>query len=58
MISKRNTSYSYVIREGKFNILFGNDDNVWHIIQRFGNIYIVEQSNEMKIARKSIQSIW
>lgn len=39
MIYNRNTSYAYVIREGKFNILFSNDDDIWHVIERFGKLF-------------------
>lgn len=39
MISNRNTSYAYVIREGKFNILF-KDTDIWHVIERFGNFWL------------------
>ncbi|KAJ6643880.1 hypothetical protein Bhyg_08845 [Pseudolycoriella hygida] len=36
MIQSRNTSYAYAIRESKFNVLFSNDRDVWHVIERFG----------------------
>ncbi|KAJ6643886.1 hypothetical protein Bhyg_08851 [Pseudolycoriella hygida] len=40
MIASQNTSYAYVIRESKFNVLFSNDKDVWHIIERFGFEYL------------------
>ncbi|KAJ6643156.1 hypothetical protein Bhyg_08112, partial [Pseudolycoriella hygida] len=36
MIQSRNLSYAYVIGESKFNILFSNDKDAWHVIERFG----------------------
>ncbi|KAJ6643872.1 hypothetical protein Bhyg_08837 [Pseudolycoriella hygida] len=36
MIQNRNTNTAYVIRESKFNILFSNDKDHWHVIERFG----------------------
>lgn len=36
MIAERNTSNAYIIREGKFNIMFREDDNIWQVIERFG----------------------
>ncbi|KAJ6643876.1 hypothetical protein Bhyg_08841 [Pseudolycoriella hygida] len=40
MIQSKNTSYAYAIREGKFNILFSNDRDIWHIIERFGHEHL------------------
>ncbi|KAJ6643887.1 hypothetical protein Bhyg_08852 [Pseudolycoriella hygida] len=40
MIASRNTSYAYVIPESKFNILFSDDEEIWHIIERFGFEYL------------------
>lgn len=39
MIASGNTSNAYVIREGKFNILF-KDNDIWHVIERFGNCFL------------------
>ncbi|KAJ6643877.1 hypothetical protein Bhyg_08842 [Pseudolycoriella hygida] len=36
MIANRNTSYAYAILESKFNVLFSNDRDIWHVIERFG----------------------
>lgn len=35
MINNQNMSNAYVIREGKFNVMFKDNDN-WHIMERFG----------------------
>ncbi|KAJ6643869.1 hypothetical protein Bhyg_08834 [Pseudolycoriella hygida] len=40
MIANRNTTYAYVIRESKFDILFSNDKDVWHVIERFGDEHL------------------
>ncbi|KAJ6643874.1 hypothetical protein Bhyg_08839 [Pseudolycoriella hygida] len=40
MIQYRNTEGAYVINERKFNILFGNDKDVWHVIERFGTEHL------------------
>lgn len=45
MISDGNTSNAYVIREGKFNILFKDTDQ-WHIIERFGKIHKKKVAHE------------
>ncbi|KAJ6641349.1 hypothetical protein Bhyg_06286 [Pseudolycoriella hygida] len=36
MIETRNTENAYVIEESKFNFLFGNDKDIWHVVERFG----------------------
>ncbi|KAJ6641350.1 hypothetical protein Bhyg_06287 [Pseudolycoriella hygida] len=36
MIQSGNTENAYVIEEGKFNFLFGNDKDTWHVLERFG----------------------
>ncbi|KAJ6643882.1 hypothetical protein Bhyg_08847 [Pseudolycoriella hygida] len=47
MIQSRNTSYAYVIRESKFNVLFSNDRDTWHVIERFGKNCCI-QNNDIK----------
>ncbi|KAJ6643158.1 hypothetical protein Bhyg_08114, partial [Pseudolycoriella hygida] len=40
MIANRNTCYAYVIRESKFDVLFREDKDIWHVIERFGFEYL------------------
>ncbi|KAJ6643871.1 hypothetical protein Bhyg_08836 [Pseudolycoriella hygida] len=40
MIANSNTNYAYAILESKFDVLFGNNKDVWHVIERFGHEHL------------------